>query len=273
MNFLEPASIDEVVALLRQNPEQSRIIAGGTGLSLLLHQKKIAPQTLISLEKVAGLGDIRLVDEHLIIGATATLREVSTSALTREHASILGRACSEAGNVRVQNQATLGGNLAEADYATDPPAALLALDASLEIVGQNGGRVIPISQFFQSAFKPHIAPDELLTAIHIPLQDARMVYLKYRIGSVVDRPCVGVAVVARNDGDLRIAVGGAADVPARFPDIDALANGKPLTEALVTEISEAYAARITPLDDLRGSAWYQRQMVAVHVRRALMELI
>lgn len=276
--FLQPATVDEAVEWLSQDPDASRVIAGGTAVVLMLQQKLIAPERLISLEQIHGLDTLRIKNGHLHIGALARLRDVEASPLVRQHLPALAQACHEVGNVRVRNQATLGGNLAEADYASDPPAVLLALDAHVAATGPNGSRSIPLSEFLLGFFTTALEPGELLTDVVIPLPEhGRMTYLKYKSRSSEDRPCVGVAAAAGiwNDGichDLRVAIGAASEVPRRLHPVEQMAAGQPLTDELIREIAEGYAAGIETLDDLRGSSWYRTQMIRVHVRRALEEL-
>ncbi|MEJ2554960.1 MAG: FAD binding domain-containing protein [Anaerolineae bacterium] len=182
------------------------------------------------------------------------------------------------GNVRIRNQATLGGNLAEADYASDPPALLLALDDSVMATGPRVSRTIPLSDFFLGFYTTALQWDELITDILVPVlpPSTRMNYVKFKSRSSEDRPCLGVAVVAEFEGeictDLRVAVGAACEVPRRLPEVEALARSQRLTDEVIAEVAEGYAANIETLEDLRGSAWYRTQMIRVHVRRALEEV-
>jgi carbon-monoxide dehydrogenase medium subunit len=276
--LIQPESLPGVWGALGQYGDEAKIIAGGTAVVLMLQQKLIAPEVLISLGRVPNLDYIRLAEDGLHLGPLALLRDMERSPLVRERYPGLADACGVVGNVRIRNQATVGGNLAEADYASDPPAMLLALDASVTATGPSGPRTIPLSDFFLGFYTTALRPDELITGIFVPAlpPDSRTTYLKFQSRSSEDRPCVGVAAVAAfDDGtctDLRVAVGAACETPRRLPEIEALAHGQALTDELVTEIAEQYAANIETLEDLRGSAWYRTQMIRVHVRRALEEM-
>jgi carbon-monoxide dehydrogenase medium subunit len=278
MRFLQPETTAEAVALLAEDPDGRKVIAGGTALVLMMRHGLVAPDTLVSLARVPGLDSIWLAGDTLHIGSLVLLRDVAASPIVRQHFPVLAHACKVVGNVRIRNQATLGGNLAEADYASDPPAVLLALDAVVTAVGTRGERRIPLSDFFQGFYTTSLTPDEIIQSVSIPLlsMDARMAYLKYRSRSSEDRPCVGVAAVACFNGeqctDLRVAVGAACESPVRVPEIEVLGVGQLLTDELVVEIAEGYSRSIETLDDLRGSAWYRTQMIRVHVRRALEEI-
>jgi carbon-monoxide dehydrogenase medium subunit len=278
LTFLQPSSLPEALAAVAQYGDEAKIVAGGTAVVLMLQQKLIAPQALISLGRVPGLDAIRTNGDTMSVGPVTRLRQVAQSPQVRQAFPALAYGCSQVGNVRIRNQATLGGNLAEADYASDPPAILMALEASVRAEGPAGARHLPLSGFFQGLYTTALDPDELITEILIPVlpDDSRMAYLKYKSRSSEDRPCVGVAAVASfNDGncaELRLCVGAACEVPQRLPQVEALARGYSLSETLIGAIAEGYATNLEMLEDLRGSAWYRSQMVRVLVRRALMEV-
>jgi carbon-monoxide dehydrogenase medium subunit len=170
----------------------------------------------------------------------------------------------------------VGGVLAESDYASDPPAVFVALDAEVDVYGPNGARSIPATEFFIAFYETAIETDEIVTGVRVPIPPAGTggVYEKYVTRSSEDRPCVGVAAVVRLDGngrfeDLRVGVGAAAETPQRFPDLEDLAKGQANERELLVRIAEGYAERIEALDDMRGSAWYRTEMVKVWVRRAI----
>jgi aerobic carbon-monoxide dehydrogenase medium subunit len=177
----------------------------------------------------------------------------------------------------VRNAATVGGVLAEADYASDPPAVFLALDAEVEAFGPRGPRDIPINSFFRGFYETALAPDEILTGVRIPIPPSgtRATYEKYVTRSTEDRPCLGAVALVRmsNDGklceDLRVAVGAVAEVPQRFPELEALARGRPLDEDVARAVADGYAERVDTLADMRGSAWYRTEMIRVWIRRAI----
>jgi carbon-monoxide dehydrogenase medium subunit len=276
--YLQPVEIDETLELLARYGEDARLLAGGAALVLLIRQKLLAPQALISLEGVQALRYSQVEAEGLHLGATNRLSAVAADEQVLRRFPALAQACGVVGNVRVRNQATLGGNLAEADYASDPPAVLCALQAVVTATSSRGARQIPLSEFFRGFYTTALQPDELLSDIFVPglPPGARTVYLKYKSRSSEDRPCVGVAAVGvLQDGicqDLRVAVGAACEIPFRSPDVERQAQGQALSDELIGEVARSYAAGIKPLEDLRGSAWYRRQMVQVFVRRALEEV-
>jgi carbon-monoxide dehydrogenase medium subunit len=276
--ILHPSSISEALAALTAYGDEARPLAGGTALVLLIRQGLIAPRILICLEEIPELHGIREVTGGLWIGPMVRLQEVTRALAVRRRLPVLAAACSEVGNLRIRNQATLGGNLAEADYASDPPIALMVLEACIEAQGPKGKREIPIADFFHGPYATALAPGELISGIRIPdpPSGARMAYLKFRTRSAEDRPCVGVAALAVFvEGictDLRVAVGAACEIPQRLPDLEREAIGTSLSDPIIRRIAAGYAERIETLGDLRGSAAYRKAMIEVHVRRALKEV-
>ncbi len=276
--FIQPTSLSEAVEALVEHGSHARIIAGGTAVTLMMRSQLIAPEVLVSLGRVPDLGVGGPADGGLRLGAMASLRDIERSLPVLQRYPALAQACREVGNVRVRNQATIGGNLAEADYASDPPAMLLALEAKVEVTGPRGSRTIPISEFFLGFYTTALEPDEIVTGVVVPNlpASARMSYLKYKSRSSEDRPCVGVAAVVSFEGractDLRVAVGAACETPRRLPGVEATAIGEALTDGQIEAIAEGYAQSVETLEDVRGSAWYRTQMIQVHVRRALIEV-
>jgi carbon-monoxide dehydrogenase medium subunit len=279
IKFLEPTDFPEAISLLDRYADDAKIIAGGTSVVLMLQQKLIAPSMLISLGRVPSYGYIRLEEDGLHIGALTRLRDIERSKIIQKFSPALAHTFRAVANVRVRNQATIGGNLSAADYAADPPAMLTALDARVQVQGPGETREIVLRDFFLGFYTTALEPNEILTEIIIPQlpSSARAAYHKYTSISAEGRPCVAVGAVADFDRDgrckeLRIAIGAAVETPQRVREAEAMAHGSPLTDELTAAIAEEYARRLDPLSDVRGSAWYRREMIRVFVKRALEEV-
>ncbi|MGH2819121.1 MAG: FAD binding domain-containing protein [Actinomycetota bacterium] len=274
----EPTSVPQACDLLAGRPDDAKVIAGGTAVVLMMRQRLISPGLLVSLDRIAGLDRIAVLDGHLTIGASATLSEVTASEVVRRHAPALARACGLVANVRVRNAATLGGNLAEADYASDPPAMLSCLGASCVVDGPEGRREVRVAELITGFYSTVLSPAEIITEIRVPIASdgQSSTYLKYNSRSSEDRPCVGVAasLVTRNEviSDLRIAVGAVASAPVVLPDVCRRAAGRTLDEDTIDLLADSYSGSIEPMDDARGSAWYRTEMIRVFVHRALQDL-
>jgi carbon-monoxide dehydrogenase medium subunit len=164
----------------------------------------------------------------------------------------------------VRNQATVGGVLADADYASDPPSMFVALGARAVARSLRGEREVPVEELITGFYETSLEPDELLVEVVVPGGEHRATYRKFRSRSHEDRPAVGVAV-CRRPNELRVVVGAVAGTPQWFPELCVL-------EAAPAEVARAYADSINPIADVSGSAEYRRRVIEVEVRRALEEV-
>jgi carbon-monoxide dehydrogenase medium subunit len=178
---------------------------------------------------------------------------------------------------RIRNQATVGGVLCDADYASDPPTLLVALDARVRLRSPSGEREIPLADFIKDHYETALGADELLTDVMVPRPPREVTYFKFKARSSEDRPCVGVAVAADLDDtgrcrSLRIVVGAVSGRPQECPEACALALGERITVDVATEIGRRYSDLASTLSDVRGSAAYRTHVIAVLVRRSLERL-
>jgi carbon-monoxide dehydrogenase medium subunit len=280
IDLIRPTTWDEAAITLRDS-DDARILAGGTALMVLLQQGLIAPATLIALDRIADAARIEYSDNAgLTIGAMATMSDIASHDLVREHCMLLALACARVANIRVRNVATLGGNLAHADYQSDPPTALAALDASvIAWRAEDGQRRIPITDFLLDTLVTSLKRDEVVIAVHIPpgTEGWHASYVKYTARSSEERPCATVAVLGSLTGrvvrTLRIAVGAVAPVPMRMRSLEAALAGRELDGIRISQFSEALAAEISPLADLAGSEAQKRRLTEVLVRRAISDFV
>lgn len=259
--WVAPRSLEEALALKAERDDEATVVAGGTFLSILMNQRLFVPTCLLALR---GIPDLERVDagDELTLGAMTTHRSVERSDAVRDGWPAVARAFSLVASPRVRNQATVGGVLADADYASDPPCMLVAHGAVAVARSVRGERQIPVAELITGYYETSLAPDELLVEVRVPRVD-RSVYRKFRSRSHEDRPCVSVAAT-RDGGELRVVVGAVAGTPQYFPDLCATEDA--------AAVADAYAAAIDPISDVRGSASYRRRVIAVEVRRALEEL-
>jgi carbon-monoxide dehydrogenase medium subunit len=274
--YMPHTRIADAVSALRRSDGNAKLVAGGTAVVLLLQMRLIAPDTLIGLRTltdVPGWMDIRLADGHLEIGGGVTLSQIAESPQVRQHAPSLASAAGVVGNIRIRNVATIGGNLAEADYASDPPAVLVSLGALARVSDGTSWRDLLVDDLLIDFYETALA-DEVITHVLVPVAPTvRSVYLKYTSRSVEDRPCVGVAASGRFEADvaetLQVVVGAVAGTPQHWPEVTSRFAGTRLDSAAAAVVADEYAERVDPIEDVRGSSWYRREMVRVHVRRAI----
>jgi aerobic carbon-monoxide dehydrogenase medium subunit len=280
-DFLEPTSLDEAQAALREHGDDAKIMAGGTALILFMRQRLLQPAVIVSLRQVPGLDQVEAVDGGIRIGTLVTHRRAEIHPLVRERFPALEETLERVATIRIRNMGTVGGNLAHSDPAQDPPATLLALGASVDVVGPGGQRTIPLDEFFTDYYENALEPGDVLTHINVPPPPARhaQAFSKFLPRSVDDYATVAVAVslALSPDGkrceEARIGLGSVGPTPLRARAAEAVLRGQELTDAVLREAGEAAAGECDPLPDIRGSAEYKREMVKVWlartVRRAL----
>jgi carbon-monoxide dehydrogenase medium subunit len=275
--LVEPATLDEAVALLDPDDAAVRAIAGGTALMLMMKARLFQPVRLVSLRRVNGtLRGVR-GNGHggLTIGAMTTLTELERSPEIAAAVPVMSRALRTLSNVRIRNVATLGGHLAHGDPHMDLPPILLTLGARVRAVSRRGERWIDVADLFVGYYQVAVARDELITDIEVPAQPAGVHawYAKFAALSADDWPSVGVAVWYRTEADriaeARVAVSAATERPLRIAGAEAALVGAAPTPQAFAAAADAAADAIEPMADIRGSAAYKREMVRVHTRRAL----
>ncbi|MGE5219350.1 MAG: FAD binding domain-containing protein [Chloroflexota bacterium] len=276
--LIEPRTLHEACAVLADDAA-IKPVAGGTALLTIIKQGLLRPKRLVNLKKIAD-GSAISFDEKLglRIGALATIDEIETSALVRQHYSALAEACHVVANIRIRNMATLGGNLAHGDSQSDPPTVLAALDAHVELMSAAGCRQMSLTDFQLGSYETALAASELVSAILIPppLANTTGSYIKFTTGSSEERPCAGVAAFSRVESgicrELRLAVGVVSPRPVRILAGEERAKDQQLTNELIQTIANDAARAIEPIDDLRGPADYKRHLIGVLVRRAITAL-
>jgi carbon-monoxide dehydrogenase medium subunit len=273
--LLEPRSVAEACLAFAADRE-AKAIAGGTALLTILRQRLMSPKTLVNLKKISDGSDISFdLERGLRIGALATIHQIETSSIVQEHYPLIAEACHFVANIRVRNMATIGGNLAHADYQSDPPTVLAVLNASIETASAQGTRSISIERFQLGAYETALEPGELITAILIPPlpEGCKGTYLKFTTGSSGERPCAGIAALGRIENnhcrELRLAVGAISPMAVRIGAAEELAAGRPLSPEIIESIAAEAVRSVDPIEDIRGAADYKRHLVRVLVRRAI----
>ena len=260
-----PTTVDGVLRAKAENPEAT-LVAGGTFLGILVRQGLVESEDWISLQGVHELARMQSSGD-LSVGAMVTHRRLELDPQVSGVWPGVSAAFKAVASPRVRNVATMGGVLADADYASDPPSMLVASGAVAEVANVRGTRRIAIEDLIVGHYATTLDEDELITRVLVPRPTGPAVYRKLRTRSQEDRPATSVAAVVHGE-TVRVVVGAVSDRPHHFADL--CADWKPGDEASARAIGDEYAARIEYIDDNRGSADYRRRVVGVEVRRALM---
>ena len=275
--YRTPKSLKEVHATLKEFGSDAKLIAGGTSLVIMMRQRLVRPNCLVSLRSVRGLNSIEVSDGGIRIGGLATHREVESSSLLRRRLPLLAETYHHVATIRVRNMATVGGGLAHADPNQDPPPTLIALGATVKVTSADGSRMIPVDNFFTDYYETVLKPDEIVTEVFIPKMapNSAGAYLKFLPRTADDYATVSAAAVLTLDktkkliSDVRIALGSVGVTPIRASAAEAVLRGQPLKAEAFAEAGEKAKEAVDPISDFRGSAAYKKEMAGVFVRRAL----
>ncbi len=274
--YAAPTSIDEAIALLSEHGDDAKIVAGGQSLLVFLRQGLLDPRILIGLKQIAELSRIEQSPAGgVAIGAMVTQHALECSELIRTRFPALAEAAASVASPPIRRQGTIGGNLCHGDPTGDPPAALIALGAEVEIANFGGRRRIPVEELFAGYMETHLDSGELLVAVHLPAPAPKSgrAYIKHR-PRAVDTALVGAGVGltlaedAQTCLDARIGLVGAGVTPIRARNAENELRGRIVTTDTIGAAARAASEECEPLADTEGSEWYRREMVAVFVRRA-----
>jgi carbon-monoxide dehydrogenase medium subunit len=282
--YESPSTLDEALALKAQHGPLARIMAGGTDLILEMERGvRRAPDGgelgVIDLSRVPGLSEIDDEEGWIHLGPLVTHNQVVVSAPIVANAFLLARACWEIGAPQIRNRGTVAGNIITASPANDAIVPLMALDATVTVASAaRGERTLPLAEFSTGFRQVDLADDEILTRISIPKlgEDARGTFIKLGLRRAQAISLVSVAVIIEEgeDGlaDARISLGAVTPVIARAREAEAFLRGKQLTDEVIDEAARLAVAASSPIDDIRASAAYRREMVGTLTRRALRQL-
>jgi len=288
--FHNPASLDDALQMLERYGDDARLMAGGTALVLQMKQRFAQPGHVIGLRSLAafspertegdGLGAVEETGVVLRIGSLCTLRRLEDHPLLRARIPLLAETVSRVATRRIRSMATIGGGLVNGDPNQDPPPALIALGASVELTSLSGSRTCPVEELFIDYYETDVRPGEVLTAVNVPVPkgDTCGAYLKFLPRTAEDYATVSVAaVVSLNPDntcrDVRIALGAVGMTPVRAHAAEDLLRGQELTQDAIRAAAATVPDAVDPLDDFRGSADYKREMAGVFTRRAVMQAL
>jgi aerobic carbon-monoxide dehydrogenase medium subunit len=262
-----PETLDEALALKAEHGEEARFLAGGQSLVPAMNFRMAQPAVLIDLNRVTGLSALTAdADGALRIGSMVRNAGLEHDPVAQSH-PMLREALVEVAHLQIRNRGTIGGNLAHADPASEMPAVMQVLEASFTLRSVRGARTMPAADFFTGPLATALAPDEVVTEIHIPPLPLRtgtaFLELACRRG---DYAMMGVAAVITLGPDgacaaARLACCSAGPTPVMTPRAAAALVGTRLCEADLAEASAVLLAEIDPLGSPQASPAYQRHLV------------
>ena len=272
--YFAPGTVEEALELLARYGDDAKVLAGGQSLIPMMKLRIAAPRFLIDVNRISSLTGIREVGGRLVLGAMCRHAEIASSPLIRHRLPLMTDAADVTADVQVRNRGTVGGSLAHADPAGDWPAALLALDADVTVVGPRGSRSMPIRTFIVDAYSTELGPDELLIEIAVPFptKPCGGAYIKFekRAGDFA-AASVGVQLQLANDARTEryaISLGAVGPTPIRAHAAETLLHGEAPSADLLGKAQRLVEDAAQPFADTRGSVDYKRHLAGVLFRRA-----
>jgi carbon-monoxide dehydrogenase medium subunit len=277
--YKSPATLSEAVSLLTAGNGNAKLIAGGQSLMPMLAFRLAAPELLIDLKCIRDLDAITITEDGIALGAKVRWCDIAGDRRLATAHPLLAEAIRHVAHYQIRNRGTVGGSMAHADPSAEMPGIALTCGAQLEIIGAGGRRVEAAADFFQGLLQTSLAPDEILTTVHLPAWPAarRWAFREFarRKG---DFAMAGIALFydldeGRCAANVHIGAIGVADRPVRLASAETVLNGKPVNESSIAAAVAAARAEIDPPSDIHAPAAYRRSLLGTLLERGLNQSI
>jgi carbon-monoxide dehydrogenase medium subunit len=272
--YARPASLAQAFDLIARHGDGAVILAGGQSLMASLNMRLSAPELLVDINRIDGLGEIAFADGTLRIGALVRHVELEHSALVASHAPLITQAMPHVAHPAIRNRGTLGGSLAFADPAAELPACMVALGARFELASATGARTVPAAAFYEALYRTALVPGEILVAVEIPEAAAPCRYgfaeFARRLGDyAIAGVAVRVTVAQGRFEDAAIVCFGAGTRPVAAATACLALAGHSNTAETRAAVAAALAADLDPPEDLQASGEMRLHLAQVLTRRVL----
>ena len=276
--YVAPTTLEQAVACLQSG--EVTILAGGTDLMPQSQAGRLPlRRTLMNIRRIPEMQGIVREDGALRIGALVTITELMEHDLVKAHFPVLVEMGDHFASDQIRNAGTVGGNINNASPAGDTLVPLLVLEAEVELASQPNGtlttRRLPLAQFFTGPGRTQRRSDELLTAVYVPLPPpghfAR--FFKFGTRPALDISAISIGIAGVRDGDalrnVRVAFGAVAPTPVRAPRTEATLEGRCLDAETIAAAAGVARDEVSPIDDVRATAWYRKELIHNMTRRML----
>jgi carbon-monoxide dehydrogenase medium subunit len=274
-SYEAPKTLDEALALLAANPDEAKILAGGHSLIPAMKLRLAQPGMLVDIGRIKDLAYIREEGDRISIGAMTTHYQIESSSLLRKICPLLSECASQIGDVQVRNKGTIGGSIAHSDPAGDWPAAILALNTQMIVVGGKGERAIDANDFFVDLLTTALAPGEILREIVIPKPTGRFGHSYQKVRHPASGfAVVGVAVALTLGVDSScesagVGITGVGSKAYRAAAVEDALKGTSLNDQTIAEAAAQATAGVEANSDLYASEDYRRHLAEIYTKRAL----
>ncbi len=280
--YAAPTSVEDAAKLAADG--HATVFAGGTDL---MPQTKAGAKefsrVLMNLRRVEGMRGAMEEKGEVRIGALTTVTDVLNDDLLRSVVPVLCDAADKFASGQIRNSATIGGNICNASPAGDMIIPLLILDAEVELVSwvddEANWRLVPLKNFFKGPGQSKLRKNEILTAVKFrtPQQDFVAGFVKFGTRPALDISVVSLGVGGRLDAgvltEARVAFGAVAPIPMRGLETEAVIEGKKVDDGVAKAAATKAAEEISPIDDVRASAWYRRELIQTLTGRLLQDVV
>lgn len=268
--YHRPANLVEAVALLKEHGDEAKLMGGGVGLIAFMKERLMSPTHVIDIKGMRELQEVEQTAKGLKIGAGVTIGQLLEGGRLKKDYAVLNEALSRVADPMIRRRATLVGNLCEAIPWVDSPPALIALDASVEVVGVEGNRTVPASSFIRGPVDIDLSPTEIVTGITVPgASGTTSAFEKFTAGS--EFSLASVAVLIRNEGrkkSARVVFGAVNSTPIRSPEVEEeIRDG--LNPASIRKAATVASEKVQCMDDVLASSPYRKHLVQVITTKVL----
>ncbi|HLO31143.1 MAG TPA: xanthine dehydrogenase family protein subunit M [Anaerolineales bacterium] len=279
--YIRPATLAEASDFLSHHPDTARPFLGGTDVFVRMRDGFILPEFLVDVKNLDGTNELRFdPQEGLTVGAAVNMNRVAASPEVQAHYPLLAEACRSVAGYQLRTRATIVGNICNASPAGDTIGACLVFGGVLYIHGVSGLRQEPLSAFFLGPGKTTLKPGDIVTAIHFPIPPEGCVgkYIKLGRNQLSDLAIVGITVLGHKDSTcssgyrFHLALASVAPVPLMPAAVETYLADHPITPEAISEAAQLASEACSPIDDVRGSARYRKQMVRNLSAKALTEV-
>ncbi len=279
--YFAPQKIEETLEILSKYGKEIKVIAGGTDLLIQYYDRLYEIDTWLDLKNIKELKEIKIHQNQMEIGAMVTHAQLENSQDIKKYFPVLSKAAADIGSPQIRNRGTIGGNIVNASPAGDLLAPLMAHDVQFKLLSTQGEKIVPAKEFFIGPKKTILKPAQLLTQIILPLPSERTYGCWIKIGKrkalIIATITLALVVEMAEDNktvkDVRTCLGSVAPTPIEIKEIRKKMIGKDFNQLDFTELGQIVEGKISPIDDIRGTREYRKDIAKNIMINALKEII
>jgi len=278
--YFAPRKIEEALGILSKYRKEIKIIAGGTDLLVQYYDRLYEINNWLDLKNIKELKEVKINKNQMIIGAMVTHTQLESSEDIKKYYPVLSQAAADIGSPQIRNRGTIGGNIVNASPAGDLLAPLMAYNAQFRLLSVQGEKIVPAEEFFIGPKKTILEPAQLLTQIILPLPSERTYGSWIKIGKrkalIIATITLALVVEMAKDNktvkDVRTCLGSVAPTPIEIKEVKKKMTGKNFNQLDFTELGQIVEDKISPIDDIRGTREYRKDVAKEIMINALEEI-